>query len=103
MAKIKKNDTVKIITGKDKGKTGKVINVFPGNGRALVQGLNLVKKHARRTREDQQGGIIQKESPVDVSNLMVVCQKCGKPTRVGFSLLSDGTKTRICRKCKEII
>ena len=103
MAKIKKNDTVKMAAGRDKGKTGKVITVFPGTNRALVQGLNMVKKHARRTREDQQGGIIQKESPVDVSNLMVVCQKCGKPTRVGFSLLSDGTKTRICKKCKEII
>ncbi len=103
MAKIKKNDTVKMAAGRDKGKTGKVITVFPGNNRVLVQGLNMVKKHARRTREDQQGGIIQKESPVDVSNLMVVCQKCGKPTRVGFSLLSDGTKTRICKKCKEII
>ncbi|NQT75052.1 MAG: 50S ribosomal protein L24 [Candidatus Omnitrophica bacterium] len=103
MAKIKKNDTVKMAAGRDKGKTGKVITMFPGTNRALVQGLNMVKKHTRRTKDDQQGGIIQKESPVDVSNLMVVCQKCGKPTRVGFSLLSDGTKTRICKKCKEII
>jgi len=103
MAKIKKNDTVKMAAGRDKGKTGKVITVFPGTNRALVQGLNMVKKHTRRTKDDQQGGIIQKESPVDVSNLMVVCQKCGKSTRVGFSLLSDGTKTRICKKCKEII
>jgi len=103
MSKIKKNDTVKILTGKDKGKTGKVLTVFPGTGRALVQGLNLVKKHARRTKEDQQGGVIQKESPLHISNLMVVCQKCNKPTRVSFSMLSDGTKTRICRKCKELI
>ena len=103
MAKIKKNDTVKILTGKDRGKQGKVLTVFPDTGRVLVQGLNLVKKHSRRTREDQQGGIIQKESPVDGSNLMVVCQKCGKPTRIGFSVLSDGTKTRICKKCQELI
>lgn len=103
MAKIKKNDTVKILTGKDRGKQGKVLTVFPDTGRVLVQGLNLVKKHSRRTRDDQQGGIIQKESPVDVSNLMVVCQKCGKPTRIGFSVLSDGTKTRICKKCQELI
>lgn len=103
MAKIKKNDTVKIVTGKDRGKTGKVITVFPKTGRMLVQGLNFVKKHARRTREDQQGGIIQKESPVHVSNLMLVCQKCGKPTRVSFSTLSDETKVRICKKCKELI
>ncbi len=103
MAKIKKNDTVKISTGKDKGKTGKVITVWPKANRALVQGLNMVKKHTRPTREDQKGGVIQKESPIQISNLMVVCQKCSKPARVGFSILSDGTKTRICKKCKEII
>lgn len=103
MAKIKKNDTVKILTGKDSGKTGKVLFVFTGKDRALVQGLNLVKKHTRRTSQDQQGGIIQKESSIHISNLMVVCQKCGKPTKVGFSKLSDGTKTRICKKCKELI
>lgn len=103
MAKIKKNDTVRILTGKDKGKSGKVITVFPKTMRALVQGLNLVKKHARRTKEDQQGGIIQKESPVHISNLMVVCQKCGKPTSLGSNMLSDGTRVRICKKCKEIV
>ncbi len=103
MSKVKKNDTVKILTGRDRGKTGKIITVFPKTNRALVQGLNMVKKHARKTREDQQGGIIQKESPVAMSNLMVMCQKCGKPTRIGFSVLSDGTKTRICKKCKELI
>jgi large subunit ribosomal protein L24 len=103
MAKIKKNDTVRILAGKDKGKTGKVITVFPAKNRAIVQGINFVKKHARKTKEDQQGGIIQKESPLHVSNLMIVCQKCGKASRVAFSMLSDGTKTRICVKCKEII
>ncbi len=103
MAKIKKNDNVKILTGKDKGKTGKVLTVFPEKSRALVQGLNMVKKHARRTSQDQQGGIIQKESTVSLSNLMVMCQKCSKPTRIGFSTLSDGTKVRTCKRCKELI
>jgi large subunit ribosomal protein L24 len=103
MAKIKKNDTVKIMTGKDRGKTGKVLFVFPHKSRALIQGLNLVKKHTRRTREDQQGGVIQKESSIHTSNLMVLCQKCGKPTKIAFNFLSDGTKTRICKKCKELI
>lgn len=103
MAKIKKNDTVKILIGKDRGKIGKVLTIFPKKNTALVQGLNLVKKHARRTKDDQQGGIIQKESPVHISNLMIVCQKCGKPARIGFSTLSDGTKTRICKRCKELI
>ncbi|MBU4312894.1 MAG: 50S ribosomal protein L24 [Candidatus Omnitrophica bacterium] len=103
MAKIKKNDNVRILTGKDRGKTGKVLTVFPEKERALVQGLNLVKKHARKTKEDQQGGIIQKESTISISNLMVVCQKCSKPTRIGFSTLSDGTKVRTCKRCKELI
>ncbi|MFC1621082.1 50S ribosomal protein L24 [Candidatus Omnitrophota bacterium] len=103
MSKIKKSDMVKITTGKDKGKSGKVLAVFPDTGRALVQGLNLVKKHARKTKEDQQGGIIQKESAIAISNLMVVCQKCNKSTRIGFSVLSDSTKVRICKKCKELI
>ena len=103
MAKIRKNDTVRVIAGKDKGKSGKIITVFPVKGRALVQGINFIKKHAKRTREDQQGGIIQMENPMSVSNLMVVCQKCNKTTRIGFSTLTDGTKTRICKKCKELI
>lgn len=103
MGKIKKNDSVMILAGKDKGKSGKVLFVYPKKSRALVQGLNLVTKHARKTKEDQQGGIIHKESPVNISNLMVVCQKCGKPAKPGFSALSDGTKVRICRKCKELI
>ncbi len=103
MANIKKNDMVKVLTGKDRGKTGKVLTVFPDRMRALVQGLQMVKKHSRKNKDDQQGGIIQKESPMHISNLMVVCQKCSRPTRIGFSNLSDGTKVRICKKCKEII
>jgi large subunit ribosomal protein L24 len=103
MPKIRKNDIVKVLTGRDSGKTGKVLTIFPKRLKALVQGINMVKKHSRRTREDQQGGIIQKESFIDLSNLMLICQKCSKATRVGFSKLSDGTKVRICKKCKEII
>ena len=104
MSRIKKNDTVKILAGRDSGKTGKVLNVFPRKLKALVQGINIVKKHSRRTSNDQQqGGIVHKESLIDLSNLMVVCQKCSKAVRVGFSRLSDGTKVRICKKCKEII
>ncbi|MDP6685886.1 MAG: 50S ribosomal protein L24 [Candidatus Omnitrophota bacterium] len=103
MSKIKKNDTVKILTGKDSGKTGKVLTVLPDTERVLVQGLNLAKKHARKTKEDQQGGIIQKENTIHVSNVMVVCQKCGKQTSIGSNRLSDGTKVRICKKCKELL
>lgn len=103
MAKIKKNDIVKILAGRDSGKTGKILTIFPKKMKALVQGINMVKKHSRRKTNDQQGGIISKESPVDVSNLMIICQKCSKAVKVGFSRLSDGTKVRICKKCKEII
>ena len=104
MAKIKKNDIVKILAGRDSGKTGKVLTVIPKKMKALVQGINMVKKHSRRQSNDQQqGGIVHKESPIDLSNLMVVCQKCSKATRVSFNRLSDGTKVRICNKCKEII
>jgi len=104
LAKIKKNDIVKILTGRDSGKTGKVLTIFPKKMKALVQGINMVKKHSRRQSNDQQqGGIIHKESPIDVSNLMVVCQKCSRATRIGFNKLSDGTKVRICIRCKEII
>lgn len=104
MAKIKKNDMVKILAGRDSGKTGKVLTVFPKKMKALVQGVNMVKKHSRRKSNDQQqGGIVHKESSIDISNLMVVCQKCSAAAKVGFSRLSDGTKVRICKKCKEII
>lgn len=102
--KVKKNDVVKILAGRDSGKTGKVLTVFPKKMKALVQGINMVKKHSRRKSNDQQqSGIVHKESSVDISNLMVICQKCSKAARVGFNRLSDGTKVRICSKCKEII
>lgn len=104
MSKIKKNDMVKILAGRDSGKTGKVLTVLPKKMKALVQGINMVKKHSRRQSNDQQqGGIVHKESLVDISNLMIICQKCSKATRIGFSKLSDGTKVRICKKCKEMI
>ncbi|MBL7084686.1 MAG: 50S ribosomal protein L24 [Candidatus Omnitrophica bacterium] len=103
MLKIKKNDIVTVCAGKDKGKKGKVLYVFPKENRALVEGANFIKKHTRKTREDAQGGIIQKESPIQISKLMLFCSKCNKPTRVGFSLLKDGTKTRICKRCREVI
>ena len=104
MAKIKQNDTVKILTGKDKGKTGKVLKVFSSENRALIEGVNFIKRHTRQTRQEQKGGIIQKESPVQISNLMLICKHCNKPTKVGMKVLRDGkSRTRVCKKCKEII
>lgn len=103
MYKIKRNDTVQVITGKDKGKKGKLVVSSLQGKRAIVEGINLVKKHRRRTQQDQQGKIAQIPSPIDLSNLMLVCKHCNRPTRVGFVILADGTKSRICKKCKEPI
>lgn len=103
MQKIKKNDIVYVIKGKDKGKKGKVINVIKGTKRALVEGLNLAKKHKRQSRQDQKGGIISIEMPISISNLMVICKSCSKPSRLGVAVLKDGTKSRFCKACKELL
>ena len=103
MSKIRRGDIVQVIKGEDRGKKGKILKVIPLEGRAIVEGINLVKKHRRRTREDQQGGIISIEAPIYLSNLMLFCKHCNRPVRVGFSVLQDGSKARICKKCKEVI
>lgn len=103
MLKIRKNDIVVSCAGKDRGKKGKVLFIFPKQNRAIVEGINLIKRHTRKTRDDQQGGIIQKEAPIHVSNLMSFCNKCNKATKVGFTLLKDGKKARRCKKCNEVI
>jgi len=100
---IKKNDIVFVKAGKDKGKKAKVLRVFYAESRALVEGINYVKKHTRKSKDNQQGGIVQRENPIHVSNLSIVCPKCAKPVRVGFSKLADGEKVRICKKCGETI
>lgn len=99
--KIRTNDTVKVITGKSKGKEGKVLTVFLEEGRAVVEGVNVVKLH-RKPRGDQEGGIVETEKPVDISNLMLVCPNCKEVTRVGFKFVDD-KKHRYCKKCEEII
>jgi len=101
--KIRKNDTVIIITGKDKGKKGKVRRAFPKEDRVVVEGLNMLKRHSRTRGGARQGGIIELEAPLDVSNVMLVCNKCGKPTRVGLHFLDGGRKVRICHSCGEVI
>lgn len=103
MNKIRKNDTVYVLAGKDKGKSGRVFRVSPDKGRALVEGINYIKKHARKSQDNPQGGIIQKESPIHLSNIALFCKTCNKPARVGSSSLADGTKTRFCKRCKEVI
>lgn len=103
MFKIRKGDTVQVIKGKDAGKKGKVITIFTENSKALVEGLNLVKKHKRQTRQEQKGGIVSIEAPISVSNLMLFCSHCSNPARVGFKVSGDGVKSRFCKSCKEVI
>ena len=101
-AKIKKGDKVVILTGRDKGKSGEVVQVMPKETRALVSGVNLVKRHQRQT-QTQEAGIISKEAPVHLSNLALADPKDGKPTRVGFKVLEDGRKVRIAKRSGDLI
>jgi len=103
MLKIRKGDTVQVIKGKDRGKKGKVISLLNQNRRAIVEAINLVKKHKRQTRQDQQGGIVSIEAPIAIANLMFFCKSCNRPVRLGFSALKDKTKSRFCKSCKEVI
>jgi large subunit ribosomal protein L24 len=100
---IKKNDTVIVIVGKEKGKSGRVLSVYPSKDQVLIEKINIIKKHMKPTRKYTQGGIIEKEAPLNISNVMLVCPKCSKPTRIGNSLMQDGRKLRTCRKCREVI
>ncbi len=100
---IKKNDKVKIITGKDKGKIGKVLNVIRKKNRILVENINIVKKHTRPSAANRQGGIVESEASIHWSNVMLMCNKCIKPVRIKMKRLEDGKKIRVCRKCSEII
>ncbi|HOV63288.1 MAG TPA: 50S ribosomal protein L24 [Spirochaetia bacterium] len=99
--KLKKEDTVKIIAGKDKGKSGKILKIDRVAGRVIVSGLNMVKKAKKPKNQQDKGGIVDVEAPIDISNVMIVCKKCG-PTRIGFSVSGD-SKKRICRKCGEAL
>jgi len=101
-AKIKKGDKVVVITGRDAGKTGEVVQVMPKEERALVRGVNMVKRHQRQTM-NQEGGIISKEAPVHLSNLALADPKDGKPTRVGFKVLDDGRKVRFAKRSGDLI
>jgi large subunit ribosomal protein L24 len=97
--KIKKGDRVRVLTGKDRGKTGEVMRALPADGKVIVDGVNIAKKHQRATNATMQGGIIDKDMPIPVANVALVCPACGKPTRVGYGTGTDGSKVRICKKC----
>jgi large subunit ribosomal protein L24 len=101
--RLRKGDNVQVITGEDKGKTGKILKVFPEKKRAIVEGINVVKRHTKPSPKNQQGGILEKESSIDISNIMLVCPKSGKPTRIGSKVLENGERVRFSKKAKESI
>ncbi len=98
---VKKGDLVLVIAGKDRGKSGKVIRVMPKKEAVIVERLNMVKRHLRPSPTTGKGGIVEKEAPIHVSNVQILCGKCNRPTRVGHRILEDGTKVRVCKKCGE--
>ena len=96
--KLKKGDTVQVLSGKDRGQTGVIMRVIPASRKVIVEGVNVAKKHQRQTSQRVKGGIIDKDMPIPASNVALICSKDG-PTRVGYRIDEDGTKTRVCRKC----
>jgi large subunit ribosomal protein L24 len=99
---VKKNDLVLVKTGKDKGKTGKVLRIAKKKDRVIVEKVNMIKRHVKPSQKSK-GGVIEKESLIHVSNVMIFCEKCSKPVRVGTKILEDGKKVRFCKKCNEVI
>ena len=101
--RLKKDDKVKVLTGKDQGKIGKVLKVVKKTNRVIVENINVVKVHQRPTQANPQGGIVEKNMPIHISNVMVMCNSCVKPTRIGMKQLEDGKRVRICKKCDQQI
>ena len=101
--KIRKNDTVLIISGKDIGKKGKVRRAYPKDNKVTIDGINMIKRHSRTSGQARQAGIIEMEAPISISKVMLICNKCDKPTRIGYRFLDDGKKARVCRRCHEVI
>ncbi|MBN1754683.1 50S ribosomal protein L24 [bacterium] len=101
--RIKKNDTVKIIAGNDKGYVGKVLKVFPRKASLIVEGANFIHRHQRPTSGGAQGTIVKREAPIHVSKVLLICPKCNYPTRIGQVVLESGSKLRVCKKCHEMV
>jgi large subunit ribosomal protein L24 len=99
--KIRKNDTVMVVKGRDRGKTGKVLRILPDHGRLVIERLNLVKRHSKPRGAASPGGIVEKEAPLRIENVMIFCDRCNAPVRAGWKTAADGTKTRHCRRCNE--
>ena len=103
IAHVRKGDTVMVVAGKERGKRGKVLRVIPGKGRVLIEHVNMIKKHQRPTQKLRQGGIIEREGALALSNVLPICGSCDKPSRTGTKLLADGRKVRTCKRCDEPI
>ena len=103
MAHVRRGDTVAVIAGRERGKRGKVLRVLPGAGRVIVEKVNMMKKHQRPTQKLRQGGIIEREAALALSNVLLVCGRCDQPSRAGIKVLADGRKVRVCRRCGETI
>jgi large subunit ribosomal protein L24 len=103
LVQIRKNDSVMVIAGKERGKTGKVLRVLPDEDAVIIERINIVKRHTKPRGPQQPGGIVEKEASVDASNIMIMCDKCNAPVRIGRKILADGNKIRICRRCNEAL
>ncbi len=101
--RIKKKDKVRIIAGNDRGKEGEVLKVFPRTNRIIVEKVNMIKRHQRAAQNNPQGGIIEKEGPIDISNVMLICPNTGKTTRIGKDILSDGSRARVSKRSGEML
>jgi large subunit ribosomal protein L24 len=102
-SKIKKGDTVTVIAGRERGKTGKVLSLQLADGKITVEKLNVIKRHTKPSQKNRQGGILEREAPLAISNVMLLCANCSKPVRVGIKRLEDGRRVRSCRKCGEVL
>ena len=100
---IRKNDSVMVIAGKERGKTGKILRVLPEENAVIIERLNIVKRHSKPRGPQQPGGIVEKEATIHASNVMIMCDKCNAPVRIGHKILADGKKIRICRRCNEAL
>jgi len=101
--RVKKGDTVEVISGKDRGKRGEILSVEPDKDRVIIKGINIVNRHMRPTQDMPQGGIIENEAPIHISNVQLVCPRCDERTRFGVKILDNGDKVRICKKCGEVV
>ncbi|MER3421956.1 MAG: 50S ribosomal protein L24 [Nitrospiraceae bacterium] len=102
-SKIKKGDTVMVIAGRERGKTGKVLSLDLKDGRLTVEKLNMIKRHTKPSQKNRQGGILEREAPLSISNVMYLCTNCSKPVRLGIKVLDGGRRVRVCKKCNEVI